>query len=131
MKAAELPINVIIIVVLCLIVLLAIIALFMGVWTPGSGSMSLEGAKNNACQMLLSTGGCGIIDSTKSININNFDADKDGTLNEVGVGTDFTCGNKIKDAKDNLFMLCKCWYSITGANDAEIDSNCKTRVCGC
>ncbi|MEM3610295.1 MAG: hypothetical protein QW076_05340 [Candidatus Anstonellales archaeon] len=128
MKAAELPINVIVIVVLCLIVLLAILALFTGVWRPSSSSLNLETAKNNACQMLISTNGCNVPESTKTIVIKDFDANKDEKIGEENSNTN-GCGSDVTG--DNLFMLCKCWYSITGANDAEIDYNCKTRVCNC
>jgi hypothetical protein len=125
MKGVELPINVIVIVVLCLVVLLAILALFWGVWTPGVAGISLEAAKNNACQMLLSTGGCGLDDSTKTINVNNFDANKDGKF-EAGNGFDDTA-NACKangGGQDNLYMLCKCWYLVD-------ETSCKTRICSC
>jgi hypothetical protein len=125
MKGVELPINVIVIVVLCLVVLLAILALFWGVWTPGVAGISLEAAKNNACQMLVSTG----CDSPASITIKDFDADKDGTLNEADLisstdPADCKPGNNGKTLGDNLVMLCLCWY---GADE----TSCKTRICNC
>jgi hypothetical protein len=121
MKGVELPINVIVLVVLALIVLLGILALFFGVWPQGSTGINLEGAKNGACQILISTN-CG---SPSSVNVKDFDADKDGTLNEVGPESSINAADCGKPGfKDNLAMLCLCWY---GANEAD----CKTRVCGC
>jgi hypothetical protein len=121
MKGVELPINVIVLVVLALIVLLGILALFFGVWNPGSTGINLEGAKNSACQMLISTN---CVD-TSSINVEDFDADRDGTLNEVGPESSTNAADCGKSGfKDNLAMLCLCWY---GADEAD----CKTRVCGC
>ena len=122
MKGVELPINVIVIVVLCLVVLLAIIALFFGVWTPGSTGITLEAAKNNACQMLISTG-CG---SVSNIAVNNFDANKNGIIGETGSTVDDTAAacKPGGGGADNLYMLCKCWY---GADE----TSCKTRICNC
>ena len=124
MKGVELPINVIVIVVLALVVLLGILALFSGVWTPGVAGISLEAAKNNACQMLVSTG----CDSPASIIVKDFDADKDGTLNEarsdVNNNADACTPGAATNSGDNLYMLCKCWY---GADETD----CETRICGC
>ena len=125
MKGVELPINVIVIIILALVVFLAIIALFSGVWTPGVAGIVLEAAKNNACQLLVSTG----CDSPASIIVKDFDADKDGTLNEADLTpstdpADCKPGNNGKTLGDNLAMLCLCWY---GADEA----SCKTRICNC
>jgi hypothetical protein len=138
MKGIELPISTIIVIILVLIVLLAIVGLFYGVWPSGSQVATLESAKSNACQMLTSINGCKSTDDgiTKTIAINNFDADQDGT-NDPGVTTTSTCKAGTLPAlpaelntKDSLFMLCKCWYNIGGA-DKDINDNCKTQVCGC
>jgi hypothetical protein len=138
MKGVELPISTIVVILLVLIVLLAIIGLFYGVWPAGSQAANLESVKSNACQMLTSINGCKNDlnnDVTKSIAINNFDADQDGT-NDPGVTTTSspTCKAGTLPAlpaepntKDSLFMLCKCWYNIAG----DINENCKTQVCGC
>jgi len=117
LKGVELPINTIVILVIALIILLAIIALFFGIWTPGVGGVSLEAAKDNACLLLTSTG-CG---DTSSIIVKDFDADKDGNLNEANSNTG-NCGSD--DAGDNLFMLCKCHYN-------KDESECRTDVCNC
>lgn len=130
LKGVELPINVMIIVTLALIVLIAIIALFFGVWNPGKGSITLEVAKNNACQMLISLG-CDDIDPA-SISINDFDANKDGNL-IGGAGTlsnpwssskDCSSGSNVGSSKDNLATLCLCYYSQS------TQAKCR-QICGC
>jgi hypothetical protein len=119
MKGVELPISTIVIVVIALVILLAILALFFGVWTPGSSGVSLEAAKNSACQILLSTG-CG---DTEKIYVNNFDADKDGEFDpNENVGD---CNIPGGDSGDNLYMLCRCWYNEF------VEEECKTRICNC
>ena len=121
MKGMELPISTIVIIIIVLVVLLAIIAFFFGVWNPGVGGISLEAAKNNACQMLISTG----CNYPKDIAIEGFDANRDGKL-ESGrdweFSTAYTCG---EDGNDNLAALCDCWYNL-------LDSGtCKERLCNC
>ena len=106
----ELPINVIVIVVICLVVFLAIIALFLGVWNPGKTTITLEASKTSACQMLVSMG-CSQDTNLNLIAINNFDADKDGSINDL-------------DGSDNLLALCQNWYNV--GEDA-----CKNQVCMC
>jgi len=132
MKGIELPINVLIIVVIALIILLALIGLFYGVWTPGSSGLNLEGAKNSACQMLVSTG-CG---DSRSILVNDFDADKDGQFEGLSNNGDRSkCGSITPDPGmgDSLFMLCVCWYNIGDIGDLldDIDRECRTRICHC
>ena len=138
MKGIELPISTIVVIVISIIVLVAIIVLFSNVWNPGSDLAKLEGAKSNACQMLSSINGCKSTDNgiTKTVVVNGFDADQDGTQ-DPGVTTTSTCKAGTLPAlpaelntKDSLFMLCKCWYNIGGA-DKDINDNCKTQVCGC
>ncbi len=112
----ELPISTIVIIVIVLIVLLAIIAFFFGVWDPGVGGISLEAAKNNACQMLISTG-CG--DDLSIIVVNGFDANKDETI-KPGTAWSGSCGS----GEDNLAALCECWYNLD-------ETDCKEDVCHC
>ena len=78
MKGMEMPISTIVIIVIVLIVLLAVIAMFFGVWNPGVSGISLEAAKDSACQRLVSIG---CVDTTQIV-VNDFDADRDGTLDE-------------------------------------------------
>lgn len=54
MKGVELPINTLIIFIIVLIVLLAIIGFFFGVWTPGAGGLQIEAVKVSACQKFIS-----------------------------------------------------------------------------
>ena len=114
MKGLELPISTIVVIVIVLIVLLAVVALFFGVWNPGRSSISLEAAKNNACQMLISTG---CVDSNNII-IRDFDADGDGNYGVDATGTPV-------DSDDTLLALCQTYYNIN------IDSECRTQVCHC
>jgi hypothetical protein len=134
MKGIELPISTIVVIILVLIVLVAIIGLFYGVWPIGVQTASLESVKDNACHMLMSTGGCDSTstDATKNIVISNFDADRNGrTIGGTGVATPHCNNNADLTDHDNLFTLCECRYSITGTNDADIDNICRTQVCHC
>jgi hypothetical protein len=125
MKGVELPINVLVLVVLGLVILLGILALFYGVWTGGASGVSLESAKNSACQLLVSTG-CN--DNIQTIYTNNFDADKDGTIDtDIGPGIG-ECNDPTDFSEDNLRMLCKCWYNIPELNIIE---ECKNIICNC
>lgn len=61
--------------------------------------------------MLVSTG----CYSPASIIVKDFDADKDGTLNEAGLisstdPADCKPGNNGKTLGNNLAMLCLCWW---------------------
>jgi hypothetical protein len=103
----ELPISTIVIIVIVLVVLLAVIAFFFGVWNPGVSGVSLEAAKNNACQMLISTG---CVDP-RQIVVRDFDVDGDGIMNE--------------EIDDSLFELCKRHYNILIVED------CKKQLCNC
>ena len=128
MRGVELPINVIVIVVICMVVLLAIIALFFGVWNPGKTSITLEAAKTNACQMLVSMG-CN--QDTFSIAVRDFDANKNNAQvsgdnwdwNDAVMTPAQKCGTTAT-SQDNLAALCYCYYSRQNEND------CKN-LCGC
>jgi len=83
--------------------------------------ISLENVKGSGCEILLRNN---CKDSTNSILINNFDADKDGNVNNTGTGK----GDCQTTQGDNLFMLCKCYYNVNYYDDEE--ENCKV-FCGC
>jgi hypothetical protein len=104
------------------IVLLGILALFSSVWNPSSTGLSLEAAKNNACQLLASMGCNG---DTSSIAVNNFDANKNGRSNDAGFASDFpnACPG-VAWTNDNLAALCACYYGKTD------EPSCKS-LCGC
>ena len=136
MKGIELPISTIIVIILVLVVLIAVLGLFYGVWPSGAQTATLESVKGSACQLLMSSGGCGPDPTgdlnTKHIPINNFDADKNGKTNDPGSNIDVEprCHSPDPNTNDNLFMLCRCWYNL-GGNDDQINSDCKTKVCNC
>lgn len=131
MKATSLPINAIIILVLALIVLIAILGFYFGIWNPTSFGTKLEAAKSTACQKLVSVGGCNPSSSmqTGNIVITDFDADKDGT-NDPGttVDTGNTACGTASPAQDNLRMLCICNYFISGGASGT-NLECKNICC--
>lgn len=111
LKGLELPVNTMIVVVVCLIVLLAIVALFFGTWNPGKGTLSLEAAKNNGCQILIAMN-CNA--DSSSISVRDFDADRDGSLDGTG---------------DTLKALCQNWYGISNTL-IDFEDRCKS-ICMC
>lgn len=123
LKGISLPVNALVIIVLAVIILIAILALFYGLWPSGVSGVTLGAVKNNACQILLDTGCV----ETRLIQINNFDADKDGT-NDPGIewtwGTVCPTGPADAESGDNLASLCECYYPITD------DIGCK-ELCNC
>jgi hypothetical protein len=126
LKGLELPVNTMIVVVVCLIVLLAIVALFYGTWNSGKGALSQEAAKNSACQALVAMS-CNADPS--SISVRDFDADRDGNLNTVG-NLKGACNSA---QGDTLYMLCKCWYGISEVlypTPEQFNDQCKS-VCMC
>ena len=102
MKGVSLPINVIVIIVIAMIVLLAIIALFMGVWDPDQ--LAMEAAKNNACNMLVSTG----CEDTDDIKLSNYDATGDGNIDDADTLTKLCEKYDIYDKTECAQKLCKC-----------------------
>lgn len=125
MKGIELPISTLIIIIIALLLLLALLAFFWGVWNPGKGSINLETAKDNACNMLVGTS-CN--QNTWNVATRDFDANKNGNLNDAGgiawnQNTD--CGPLETTSGDNLAALCVCYYSFYNDND------CKQILCGC
>lgn len=122
MKAIELPINALIIIVLAVIVLIAVIALFYtGIIGPRE-AVSAQTALNNACMKLL-TYNCN--SETKTIAVNNFDADKDGTVGDVGIWTwGDACNPSPAADGDNLASLCACYYQINSETECKNLCNC-------
>lgn len=102
------PINLLIIIIVAVIVLIALVGFFILGWGQTSAGISAEAARASACQRL-------IIDCTRSastIKIDNFDADKDGSLDP---GTTSTT--------DNLETLCSEYFGLS-------ETDCK-ESCGC
>jgi hypothetical protein len=122
LKGVELPVNALIIVIIGIVVLLALVALFFGVYNPGRGSMELDAVKNSACSTFVSMGCV----SPKEVLTNNFDADKDGVIKpqpNQPVGLEDCSVPNGGGPGDNLYMLCKCWYGA--------DFNACRSVCMC
>ncbi|MBU5557871.1 MAG: hypothetical protein QW751_01680 [Candidatus Aenigmatarchaeota archaeon] len=89
MRGAELPVNMLIIIILALITLAAIAVLFYSGWLPATRGIDLETAKNNACQAFQAQG-CIDCDKIKV----NYDVKHDGNKNN-----------------DNLKELAKEYYN--------------------
>jgi hypothetical protein len=131
MKGIELPINILIIIAVAVIVLIAVVAMFYPAFSGGGGTVSSDVAKSAACQILVSRQGCtNSAITTSGITISNFDADKSGGFNP-GIATGNSCPTIgsvgppiVATSSDNLYMLCQCYYSVSG------DAACKN-LCGC
>lgn len=140
-KGMELPLNTLVILAIVIIVLLAVAALFMGVWGPTGGGISLQSAKTNYCSKLLNTGKCGNAELT-AITIDDFDADRDGKVDGGTVVPRIIAGLKDKSdpldttTTDNLLTLCIYWYNCgtvkgTTTTDDDVITCCRKNVCGC
>lgn len=108
MRGLELPVNTLIVIVLAIIVLVAVIAFFMGAWRPGVSGIEMENAKNSGCQAFVSAG-CD--DRDLNIIIVNYDVD----------------GNGAKD--DSLLRLCE-HYGCTQDNPDDKMACCRD-LCHC
>jgi len=146
MKGIELPINILVIIAMAVMVLLGLVAIYMGGFGGGAGQIQLNSAKTDACQQLIRSGGCGDYGATANILVSGFDADKDGSLDP---------GNGISSSKaggggginppssgdqDNLFTLCVNWFSCPQPYDPNKPTDtekrafvdcCHKKVCGC
>ncbi len=56
LKGISLPIDMLVILAIAVVVLIAVIAVFMGVWSPFSTSQQLRANFNKECQILVNTG---------------------------------------------------------------------------
>lgn len=105
MKAIELPINTLVLIVIAIIVLLGIIAISSSVNSQGGSVALLQTAKDSAC-IKLRIASCD--SDTSRISVKDIDVGGDGAANSED---------------DNLLALC----SKFGANT---ESACK-ELCGC
>jgi len=130
MKGMELPISTLVIIIVCIAVLLAVIMFFFGGYAQGSKAVNLETARSVACQKLASMN-CDPNINPASIQVVDFDADKDGQTNNPGSGATGPCDTTSRG--DNLAMLCVCYYgiAITGPADPVGNPKCKKQVCNC
>ncbi|MHA1686747.1 MAG: hypothetical protein ACTSYD_10125 [Candidatus Heimdallarchaeaceae archaeon] len=109
MKGIEPATTTLVVIVLGATVLVSYLATFSGVWPSQTQGTTLENAKNSACNALLSAN---CFPSTADIPVRDFDADKDGSINDP-------------DGSDNLLALCQNYYGVT------TEEECKTKVCKC
>ncbi|MHA1686746.1 MAG: hypothetical protein ACTSYD_10120 [Candidatus Heimdallarchaeaceae archaeon] len=129
MKGISLPINALVIVAIAVIVLLGLVALYFGGFNPFSTAITVESAKNDACDTLVRYG-CNV--NTNTITIDDFDADQDGAIGAADTGSGFdwanppaSCkGSAINAIGDNLASLCFCFYN------KKSEAECKA-LCGC
>lgn len=109
MKGAELPINIIIVFILALAVLIAMIAVFMGVWTPGSAGLGQESAKNSGCQKYVGLQLCDDkTDKGDTINIETVTC----KCSKADIGSGTTTTDESIDV-NTLEHLAKCCYGRT------------------
>jgi len=127
MKGIELPISTLIIIIVCIAVLLAIIMFFFGGYNPTRNAVNLETARSIACQKLTSMS-CNV--NPETIQVADFDADKNGNMNNLGTGSTGKCDGSDQPG-DNLLMLCKCYYGIDDPVQSTREQNCKEKVCNC
>lgn len=105
MRGVELPVNTMVVFVLAVIVLLGILALFLGVWSPLPGAITPQAALNTACLRLVTTR-CDT-DLTKII-VQNFDADKDGKTGGSGDNLKNLCLNYFNRDSTSCWDGCGC-----------------------
>jgi hypothetical protein len=104
MKGAELPINTLIIFIIVLVVLVAIIGFFFGVWNPGAGGVQLEAVKTSACNKLVTTG-CEDPDDIKKLSM---DLDGDGSPGGDGDTLTLLCSTHYDKNKADCRAMCGC-----------------------
>ena len=129
MKGVSLPINVLVIVVIAIIVLLGIVALYFGGFSPFSSSISVEGVKNELCSEEVREG-CD--DLVASQTTDTFDANKNGKVGGSEITQNFnwnslpSCdASTVSTAHgDNLASICYCFYGRT------TEILCR-QLCGC
>jgi hypothetical protein len=125
MKGIELPINVLIIIAVAVIVLIAIIAMFYPAWTGGSSTMTIEGAKSNACQILTESKKCSV--ATSTIGVVGFDANKDANhAIETQLDAAVSAGDTLSALCDNYYQI----NAVTAGTASQAEIRCK-QLCGC
>lgn len=112
MKGLSLPINVLIIVIVAVIVLLGVMTLFMGSWTPFGQSMSAEAAKAAGCRKVINN--C-------DAQSNEYDGEEYRFNGENGMPSfDVNGDGNTGTADDTMYDLCNNFYG----------TDCKS-LCGC
>ncbi|MDD5417186.1 MAG: hypothetical protein PHU12_04385 [Candidatus Aenigmarchaeota archaeon] len=105
MKGAELPMNLLVILVIAVIVLIAVVGFFLGIFGQSSSGLSLEATRNNACQKFVSIGGCSNSSIADSISVDKVDC-----LSEDSAADGYTLTEFATDCYSNVppETLCSC-----------------------
>ena len=102
MKGIALPIETLVILVLAIVVLVGVIAFFLGVFNPSTSGIQLEAIKNLACQRFLS------LNCEDSDDVKNLDIDLDDDGQTKGDGDTLTLLCKLKYSNIDCRQLCNC-----------------------
>ncbi len=106
MKGATLAINMLIIFLIVIIVLIAAMALFTGVWGQSSSGLALDAAKNSGCQKYVSLGGCSGSVTPDQVSVKKIKCDS-----APADGTDIDNLDKLREHCFNdigIEILCSC-----------------------
>jgi len=125
-------IDALIMIVIGVIAIIAILGLFMGVWTPAGTGTSLEAATRTTCERI-NTALCKESSLAARTPVYDFDANKNGVLNEHGIDLGTGCIDYNNDTFEQL-----CWrfyggpasWAPPGSMERFID-RCMVQVCGC
>jgi hypothetical protein len=116
MKAMELPISTLVVIVIAIIIFLALIAIFSGTFTPANKGFDLESATRATCQK--ASVYCNYTQSNgyavARAPVDGFDANKDGKLSHQYDATDKQLSSYCVD--DNLETLCGFYYGCQTIN---------------
>jgi hypothetical protein len=124
MKGLDLPINILIIIAIAIIVLIAVVGMFYGPFSSGTGTVSLDIVKSTACKTELNLN-CNT--HPAYIVIRDFDADKDGRLDPDVLGGPICGGDGA--ICDNFHALCVHYYGYV--NSWADGEKCRRELCGC
>ncbi len=101
MKGISLPIDMLVILAIAVVVLIAVIAVFMGVWSPFAGDQQKRAAFQSACGQWASQG-CPDTDDAGKVPVNVCTAAK-GYI--MGVASDGACDDS---NRNNIKRACGC-----------------------
>ncbi|MFH1474100.1 MAG: hypothetical protein ABIE55_04410 [Candidatus Aenigmatarchaeota archaeon] len=134
MKGIELPINILVVVAVAVIVLLGLVALYFSGFMGPAGLMNQEAAKQKYCALIMrSPEGCSGGVALDSIDVLDFDADRDRTLGAEDTGSDWTWGTSTCGAPtgggpsadgDNLAALLACYFGVTEERNGLVSCGC-------
>ncbi|MBU5575366.1 MAG: hypothetical protein KQA40_02805 [Candidatus Aenigmarchaeota archaeon] len=138
MKGIELPINLIVIIAIALIALIGVVFLLSGALSTSGSTVSLQAATSQGCQELIRSGKCGEVMKIFEIQIKDFDANKNGKINDP-IFIQGPHGEPVIDpGADGLGMLCKNYYNCYSCaigtqsfNEEACFECCNKKVCKC